>query len=121
MRVSNKQIITNGNMNANITGPAYLLDQVYGCSIQAVFTGTPAGTLSLQASCDPGPTSQVSPALDQPTNWTTITGTAAVISAAGNQMWNVDLAFYEWIRLVYVDGGTGGTGTLNARISTKGI
>lgn len=121
MRVSNKSIITNGDMSADITSPAYLLDQVYGYSIQAVYTGTPNGALKLQVSCDPGPNSQVSPALDQPSNWDDLASSNVSVVGAGSWTWNVDIGFYEWVRVVYTEGGMADTGTLNVRINTKGV
>ena len=101
MRTANTAItnFVNGNMSGNITSPAYNLYQVYGWSAQFVFTGAPVGTLKVQVSCDPGYATTGTQEL--PTNWTDLAGSSASISAAGNITYNVNLAFYNWIRFIY--------------------
>lgn len=122
MRVSNKQIIAAQVMNTNFNSAPYDMQQVYGCAIQAYWTGTPTGTLKLQASCDPATSYNSGNAAGSNvvTNWTDIAGSSQVVSAAGNFIWNNFDIMYTWIRLVYTDGSSGAsTAVLNATISTK--
>lgn len=110
MQVYNKQIESNVVMNTTITSAAMQLKNMYGYSIQVVFTGTPTGTFKLQASSDPlysGPPG-ANPA--EPTNWTDVTNSPYAVTAAGNYMWNVFDTMYNYVRLVYSDT-SGGTST----------
>jgi len=112
-------------MNANINGPAMQLKYMFGYSIQAEFTATPTGTLSLQGSADPeemGPPVAIGDPNYQPKNWTTILNSPQTISTSGSYLWNVSDVQYNWVRLVYVDssGGTS-TATLAATFNGKGI
>lgn len=109
-------------LNANITGQAFPLKQMYGYSIQIVVTGTPTGTFKLQASSDPASGIPLSQTVSAPTNWTDITNSPYTITAAGNFTWNVYDVMYNYVRLIYTDasGGTS-TATLNATFNGKGI
>ena len=53
MRTFNQTIAINVPMNANYNSPYIPLKNIYTYSIMAVVTGTPTGTISLQASADP--------------------------------------------------------------------
>lgn len=118
MRVSNDVIIDAGDMSGDLTSSVISLDQVYGYSVQAVFTGSPNGTLKLQCSDDPG-SAERAPLGSGVTNWTDITGATFSITGAGDATFNVNLAFYKWARLVYTR--TSGSGSLTARCNTKGM
>jgi hypothetical protein len=109
---SNPQIVTNGNMSITIISSIINLNEVASYSVQAVYTGTPAGSIKLQGSNDIM-TSSGNP----PTNWTDITDSVSDISTAGSYLINVEIPTYSWVRLVY--SPTGGSGTLNARVNTK--
>lgn len=104
-----------------ITSNPVRVDQIYGYAVQAIYTGSPVGTLTLEASCDsPGRQTQISSGgPDTVTNWNTITDSSYAVSGAGKYMWNVNGAFYNYIRLVYVN--TSGTGVLTANLSEKGV
>lgn len=106
---------------ATISTNAIPVDQIYGFAIQAVWTGTSAGTLKLQASSDPAPkSSNVSTGGPYAvTNWTDVTNSStAVVSGGGNFMWNFNGAFYNYVRLVYTNSS--GTGAITAEICVKG-
>lgn len=120
MRPFNEPIISNALMNANISSPGIPLAQTFGYAIQAVYTGTPTGTLKLQASNDP--LGDLTNPNDQPTNWEDISNSSQSISAAGSFLWNVTDVMYTWVRLVFTDG-SGGTSTarLSANINGKGV
>ena len=107
MRVFNTKVETlNGaTLNANINSAAISLYQMAGYAIQVVITGTPTGTLKLQASNDPYISTLPTDTL--PTNWTDVTGSTFSVSAAGNVMWNVAPSVYNWVRVVYTDGSGG--------------
>lgn len=81
MRVYNLIFEVNKPLNASFNGPALQLNQMYGYSVQVVWTGDMNGTLSLQASSDPNNTGI------QPVNWTTITGSSTTISDDGGVSW----------------------------------
>lgn len=119
MHVYNKQIVTNTVMNTTITSDYYNVQQLFGCAIQAVFTGTPTGDFKLQASADPATSYTASS--NTPVNWTDIDTSPYSVSASGNYMWNVFDIMYNYIRLVYTDS-SGGTSTaiLNVTINAKG-
>lgn len=108
----NQQIVTNGDMSANVNSSPTNIDEVVSYSIQAVFTGTPVGILQLQGSND-----NVNIGGTGPTNWTVITDSISGITAAGTYLVNVELPTYSWVRLQYVR--TSSVGTINARINAK--
>lgn len=93
-------------MTGNITStPVIPLNQSFGYSVQASWTGTPTGTLKLQCSNDN-------------TNWTDITASIqALAGSAGNYEWNVVMPMYLYAQLVYVF--TSSTGTLTATAVVK--
>jgi len=76
--------------SVDVPGVAVGLDQDYGYAVQAIWTGgTLAGTVKLQASID-GVT------------WSDVTGTSQAVSGAGNFLWNVNGAFYAFVRAYFV-------------------
>ncbi len=101
-----------------INSSAIPLEQIYGYAIQAVWTGTPNGTIKLQASCDVP--AQTPTTAGVPTNWTDIADTSTSIAGtSGNQLWNVNGCFYRYVRLTYTN--TSSTGSLSALMSVKGV
>jgi hypothetical protein len=121
MRESNSTLVTNTVMNANIISPAVELVNIYGFAVQAVYTGTPTGTLKLQASNDAF--KDVNAGIRQvPVNWTDIADSSFPITSSGVYIWNFNGCFYSFVRLVYTDA-SGGTSTavLNANIQIKGV
>lgn len=120
MKANNIPLMTNVLMNTSLATAATALQDIYGYTVQAVWTGTPTGTFKLQASNDPF--KYVTPNVTQvPTHWTDIADSSITITAAGDYMWNVIGAFYPFVRLVYTDtsGGTS-TARLNVIINIKG-
>lgn len=113
----NIPIVTNASMAITInvqsgTSVPVNVDECVSFSIQAIYTGSPLGTIKIQCSND-----SVSPVNGIPTNWTDVTDSAAGISAAGTYVLNVEFPAYSWIQLVYTP--TSGSGTMNARINAK--
>ena len=119
MRTNAFQFVTGQALNAGFNSAAVGLNQVFGYTIQGVITGTPTGTFTLQASADPWYSNPTTAQL--PSNWTTIANTSQAVSTAGTFIYNVSDPWYNWVRLVYVDGSSGtSTATLSATIDTKG-
>lgn len=110
---ANSQIITACSMASNCNSTGVEISQIEDVSIQAVWTGTAEnGTFKVQGSND---------LVNNPslvTHWTDQTGSSQAISADGDFMWNVSLAPFRFIRLVYT--ASSGSGTLNANLSGKG-
>lgn len=78
------------------------LTQCSGYTYHAVWTGTPVGTLKLQASGDGG------------TTWADVPGSSqAAGGAAGNWLWDVNNPNYEQVRFAYVFGSSTGTLTVS--------
>lgn len=117
--------MTDGNMASSLSSIGIDLNQTVMYSIQAVFSGSPVGTLKLQISNDIVPVAPVAgnPVGSNPAanvvNWTDYTGSSTAVSAAGNFVWNVFDVGYRWVRVVYTRSS--GTGTLNITYSGKSI
>lgn len=111
-------------MNANSNSPAVQLKNIYQFAIAAIVTGTPTGSIKLQASNDPetndtNPNNNPQPA---PVNWVDITGSSFSLSASGETMWNVQNIGYNYVRVVYTDSSSGAsTATMNIIVNAKGI
>lgn len=117
MRVTNEVVFSGGgDMSGSLTSSSFPINQVYGWSAQFVFTGSPVGTLKVQVSCDYNVAPNTTPA---PTNWTDLADSSLSISAAGDITYNVNLAFYNWIRFIYTRSS--GSGTINGRLNLKGM
>lgn len=96
------------------------LNYRYGIAIQAVFTGAPNGTVSLQGSCDYGSRESIQPNGDDlVVNWTDIANSSAPVTGAGTASWNFQGTFYKWIRMIYVSSS--GSGTIVVRSNSKGF
>ena len=106
MRVFEYQLLTNGDMAADITSPVQQLTQMAMCSIQANFTGSPVGSLILQISNDN-------------LVWTDYTGSSTAVSGAGNFLWNLVSTGFQFVRVFY--DRTSGTGSLSITVNGKGV
>jgi len=92
---------------ATTNGSVILIQNVFAVSAQAINTGTPTGSVKLQASNDPvkGLATDSNGNL-VPVNWTDIANTSTSISAAGSVLIpKVDVC-YQWLRAVYIDTAT---------------
>ena len=121
MRYSNAQLLPATSMAATLHSFGELIEGLAVYSIQAVFTGSPVGSLILQGSNDMVPISQVQgtdPAANV-VNWSTIANTTTAVSTAGSQLWNMPSEGYRWVRVLYTF--TSGTGSISAQFSGKGI
>lgn len=118
-------LLVNGNMASSINSNGVYLDQLATYAIQAVWTGSPIGSLKLQISCDAVPplfsptgSSTVTNAAANVVNWSDYTGSTVAVSGAGNWAWKVDISGEFWVRLVYTESS--GSGTLNVNFTGKG-
>ncbi len=127
-RVNNENLLLVGgvqqttDMSSSFNMKPVWLGHIVNYSIQVVFTGTPGGNFTLQASCDPGHPNAASDAekYADVVNWTTVADSAFTVSAAGDVMYNVQNTGYEWVRVVWTQ--TSGSGTItSARVKVKGV
>jgi len=126
MRVNNRQIATNVPLNANYNSPYQPLKSIFMYTIAAIITGTPSGTLKIQASNDPETndtqtnSTGLPPAVG-PVNWVDIADSSFAVATSGETMWNVRYIGYNYVRVVYTDasGGTS-TATMNIIYNGKG-
>lgn len=106
-------------MNTTLTSKPVNVVTTYTYGVQVVFTGTPTGTFKLQCSMDPAAAAQGynQAAVYDPVNWTDIPESEYAVTAAGNEVWNVQDIGYNWFRLVYTDT-SGGTSTAVLTVCT---
>jgi hypothetical protein len=119
MLTNNVAIFTNADMSGDLHSTPYFLDQDYGYGIQLVWTGSVTGTFTVEISNDVG-VSNPDGTVSGVTNFTTLSNSSQAITNAGNLFYNVNLAFYRWVRIAYAHG-SGGTASLNGRIQAKGV
>ena len=122
MRVYNKKIATNVVLNAGRQTEAVELKNIYMYAITATITGTPTGTIKLQASADPLTNTTIPLDDSLPTNWVDVADSTFTVTAAGQNMWNVREVAYNWVRVVYTDA-SGGTSTavMTIVVNCKGV
>lgn len=92
------------SMGASITSDPINLSTKDAFAVHAIYTGSPVGTISLEASIDG-------------VSYSTIAGSSTTISGASDVFLNVKEANYMWARLVY--SFTSGSGSLTAHYSTR--
>lgn len=119
MRWAPVQLATNQSMTSAFFSHGVDLNQVAFFSIQAVWTGSPVGKLSIQIS-----NQDVNPTINSPnqasnvTNWTDYTGSSTDVNGAGDFLWNAHSSGYRWVRVKWIP--TSGTGTCNIEYNGKG-
>lgn len=97
---------SNGSLASNLVSTALDIDSMLGYAVQAVWTGSPVGTLNIQASLDK-------------ITWSDVTNSSVSLAgSAGSWLWNFQGSFYRYIRINYVS--TSGTGTLSDLVMAKG-
>lgn len=127
MRTFNKTVATNIPLNANYNSPYTQLKQIYTYTMCAIITGTPTGTVQIQASNDPETNdTQYNVAAGQPpavgpVNWVTITNSPFIVTSSGIEFWNVNFTGYNYVRVQYIDGSAGtSTATMTIIFNGKG-
>lgn len=127
MRVKNENMLNDSgaiDLSSSWDSNAIWLGHISCYAIQLVFSGTPDGTFKLQASNDQGnpPTAGSGEQEHGVDNWTDITDSSQAVSMAGNHMWDVQNAGYNWVRVVWTANGTGTSPSLDtARAYVKGV
>jgi hypothetical protein len=99
------------SMGASFVSDAVKLEFEDNVGIQAVWTGTPTGVLTVEVSMDP-----------DILGWQTIPFTptpAAPSGSAGSDWFELNQSPAAFVRLKYVR--TSGTGTINAKIALKSV
>lgn len=86
------------------------LQQINGFSFQAIYTGTPTGTFTIECTNDT-PTGGS-------TVWVTVDGSSYSNVGAGSYMWNLINQFYYFARIKYTF--ISGTGTLSVVLGKEG-
>lgn len=111
-------------LSATRNSAAQQLYNSFVYAIQVVITGTPTGSLKLQASCDQAysgkPTSGSSGLNPLPVNWTDIASSSQAVTAAGSVIWNITDPGYNWVRIVYTDTSSGSSTAVIASSSFNG-
>lgn len=122
MRVFNQTVQNNVVLNTNVNGPFVPLKSIILYTMAAIITGTPTGSIKLQASNDPE-TNDTQPLSNAPpTNWVDITNSTFVVTTAGETMWNVNNIGYNYVRVVYTDtSGGASTAVMKVVFNGKGI
>ena len=122
MRVFNQQITTDQILNANYTSPYVPLKSIVLYTMAANITGTPTGTVKLQASNDPETNDTQPLSNSPPTHWVDITNSTFTVSSSGETMWNVRDIGYNYVRVVYTDSSSGSsTATMTIVFNGKGV
>lgn len=103
---------SSNSMTENLTSNSIDIRTVYGCSLQFKYTGAPEGTMTVEATDD-----EIVPAASQ--NWVTVAGSSVTVTGVGDWIYNIADLNTGFIRLRYTF--TSGTGTLTAKIVTKGV
>ena len=108
------QPLYKGNI-LSFTSEVLKLDNMLGYCIQIIMTGNPTGTLSLEGSDD---SVQIA---GNPVNWNLIANSTVAVYTSDTVTYNVRDAYYNWVRVVYIDG-SGGTaiGTASITGNAKG-
>ena len=98
-------------MSGDVTSAVSFIEHMLLYNVQATITGSPVGTLKLQACIDVA-TPTVS------SSWNDVASSTVTISGADIVMYDVSDISYKWVRLVYTR--TSGTGAITALINAKG-
>jgi hypothetical protein len=106
MRYVADKVVDAASMDADITSQVIDVRLQYGFTAFAAWTGTPTGTLKIQASPD------------GINNWLDIGVSVSPAGSAASWFSNQQWQFYPYLRFVYTRSS--GTGTLNLWFTGKG-
>lgn len=108
MRADRILVDSSKSLGADYTSPPVNLEYMYGYSVQAIWTGSPVGHLTLQMSLDYRPANPSLNIAEVAGNWDEIDGTSAATTGINSFSWNVNTANYPWVRVHYAsDSGSG--------------
>jgi hypothetical protein len=112
MRIYEVNVLANGDASGNLTSSAFQLTQMFGAAASCVVAGagTAAGTLTMQASIDGV---NFTPLL--------INGSPMTLAVNGNGTYIFDVyeTQVQFLQVTYA--ATGGAGTLNITVYSKGF
>lgn len=125
MRVANENLTPNATvaMSSDFELRPIWLGHIANCSIQLVFTGSPAGNFRVQVSNDLGNINAqaISTQDTGVVNWSTINGSTKLIAASGSHTYEFADSGSNWMRVIW-DADLGSNGTLtSARAYVKGV
>ena len=125
MRIHNKDLLeATGpiDMDADFTLQPIYLGHIAQYAIQLFFSATPDGTFTLECSNDPGHpnAAKKEEQYEDVDHWTTIAGSASIVSADGDITWNAENVGYLWVRVKWVANAAGGS-LDSAKINVKGV
>jgi hypothetical protein len=103
--ILNQQVYNAQSMSADITSSGIEVAGLGGFAVHFIWTGTPTGSVSVEASNDNSNFVQID--------------TQAFVTTDGQHLLNVERPHYKYIRLKYTR--TTGTGALTAYVSGKQI
>ncbi len=122
MRTVNKTLATATALNANSNGTVQPLKNIYVYSISCIITGTPTGSIKLQASNDPETNDTTGTPLPAPSNFADIANSSVNVTTSGVTFYNVDGIGYNYVRVVYTDTSSGAsTATMKIIFNGKGV
>lgn len=116
----NSPLFTNVSMGSTVHSDPIPIRSEPLYAIQLYWTaGSPVGNFTIEVSCDPfSSTNNI--VVGAPTHWTTLANSSSAAGgAAGDLLYNVNLASYNWFRVTYTRSSD--TGTLNGRYNLKGV
>lgn len=108
------------SLATNYTSPPISLDQQWGLSIQALWTGAPVGAFKLQTSLNYQPGGPMSRAPANAGTWDDYPGSSQNSSGANSCSWDITTTASRWIRVFYA--AASGSGTLSQLLAeVKGV
>jgi hypothetical protein len=105
MITQNFTLVSAADMSSNVTSNAVEIQGISNVSLSAVYTGSPVGSVKLQASVDAG------------ANWSDVASSSFSISSAGVFIWNYAPCAVPLLRVVYT--ATSGSGALTVTVFKK--
>lgn len=116
------QLITSGDMSGHITGSVYAIQYEDNVGMQAVWSGTPTGSLTVQASLTYE--ERGNGLVHASGTWTTVqddvgSPMSLALSGSGDALFDLNQLPFPFVRVVYTR--TGGSGTLDLHASKKSV
>jgi hypothetical protein len=119
MRIANQQLLPAGTVvTTSLITKAIWLGHISDYAIQFVFSASNCN-FKLQGSCDEGNQNAQAQTAEEAkvTNWSDIASSTVTVTGAGDVLYNIQNAGYNWVRVVIT-----GTCTLtSARFNVKGV
>lgn len=117
MREIRHTLFSAGDMSGDLYSTKVPIRQGYGWAAQLFFTGAPVGQLSFKVSCDPVYDDTDAILVPADARFTLYAGSQYDVTGPTSQVWNVNLAHYNWVMFFW--DVTSGTGTLDGELVMK--